>query len=172
MVKYLITTAVVVLYFNTAFAQKTNMKIFNDTNYAIIPYTNNYTQIFENGTPTSLESNDLKTIEKCLYATVTDYNQKRLAEFKKYKKQNPNYTGKEEDVIINLKYYKIQLMPVIPRVELKGSKMVWINCFCSTYSSNWKENIIQAKGGGKCYFNLKINLSTKQYYDFIVNGVA
>ncbi|WP_375562126.1 hypothetical protein ACE193_06135 [Bernardetia sp. OM2101] len=53
-----------------------------------------------------------------------------------------------------------------------GEKEVWINCFCRNTESNWRQEIVQVKDGGSCYFNLKINLSKKQHYNFRVNGEA
>lgn len=54
-----------------------------------------------------------------------------------------------------------------------GQKEVWVNCFCYTWNNNnWKTQILLVDDGGNCYFNFKINLATKKYYDFIVNGVA
>ena len=55
-------------------------------------------------------------------------------------------------------------------VNNKGEKVIWINCFCNDCNKNWKKEIIIVKDGGDCYFNLKINLMTKKYYDFLING--
>ena len=70
-----------------------------------------------------------------------------------------------------------------------GQKEVWLNCFCkekegknrkvikqehkvSTSKENWRKKVVKVFDGGKCYFNLKVNLLTEKYYDFIVNGKA
>ena len=56
-----------------------------------------------------------------------------------------------------------------------GDKVIWINCFCyvdSDYLRKWKENFIMVDDGGNCFFNVKVNLNTGQYYDLMVNGNA
>ncbi len=55
-----------------------------------------------------------------------------------------------------------------------GDKIIWVNCFCSTESKNmknWKTEIIMVADGGNCFFNVKINIKKKEYYDLIVNGM-
>lgn len=53
-----------------------------------------------------------------------------------------------------------------------GEKVVWINCLCRPDDDSWKTQITMVMDGGSCYFNLKINLATKKFYDFFVNGVG
>ncbi|HMT10961.1 MAG TPA: hypothetical protein PKA39_04995 [Ignavibacteria bacterium] len=56
-----------------------------------------------------------------------------------------------------------------------GDKVIWINCFCYAYIDymrNWKESFILVDDGGNCFFNVKVNLNTGQYYDLMVNGNA
>ncbi len=55
-----------------------------------------------------------------------------------------------------------------------GDKIIWVNCFCSSESENmknWKKEIILVADGGNCFFNVKINLKNKAYYDLLVNGM-
>lgn len=55
-----------------------------------------------------------------------------------------------------------------------GDKIMWVNCFCNTESKNmknWKTEIIMVADGGNCFFNVKINLKKKEYYDLMVNGL-
>lgn len=58
----------------------------------------------------------------------------------------------------------------------KGEKIIWINCFYSSNPdkdySNWKKEPVMVLDGGANYFSIKINLTTKDYYDFWVNGDA
>jgi hypothetical protein len=49
---------------------------------------------------------------------------------------------------------------------------VWINCFCNYEELDWKKSMVFVKYGGKCYFNLRVNLSRGTYYDLMVNGSA
>jgi hypothetical protein len=57
-------------------------------------------------------------------------------------------------------------------MNTKGDKEVWVNCFCRNAVGNWKEELILVQDGGNCYFQLKVNLNTKKYYEFTVNGNA
>ncbi len=65
--------------------------------------------------------------------------------------------------------YKFQYVAAINN---KGEKEVWINGFCNTQDSRWKEEILLVNDGGNCYFNLKLNLSTKECFQVAVNGYA
>ena len=60
-----------------------------------------------------------------------------------------------------------------PIQKNNGQKEVWVNCFCQLSGDNkWKTEVVHVADGGNCYFNFKINLTTKTCYDFAVNGVA
>lgn len=53
-----------------------------------------------------------------------------------------------------------------------GDKIIWINCFCKPEKENdeWKHRAILAKGGGYCFFNLKVNITKNTSGDLNVNG--
>jgi len=58
-------------------------------------------------------------------------------------------------------------------INSKGEKIIWVNCFCKTEESSfkdWKKNIVYVKDGGNCFFNLKTNISANTLTDFFVNG--
>jgi hypothetical protein len=65
--------------------------------------------------------------------------------------------------------YKRQYVSIINSI---GEKEVWINCFCDSFYKDWKKQILHVDDGGNCFFNLKVNLSTKKCYDIFVNGYA
>ena len=123
---------------------------------AIIPFenTSNWT-LFKNCKPSNLTNTDITEIEQILIKCIDNYN------------TEPEQKKGNIDNTINLASYKRQYVPVINEKE---EKEVWINCFCNDWDRDWKKGIIQVLDGGKCYFNLKINLTTKTYYDLIVNG--
>lgn len=127
--------------------------------YAIIPFAIADDWLFPESKPSTLILNDIKDIEILLKQCIDNYNTEL-----KQKKINIDDT-------INLVSYKRQYIAVINK---KGEKEVWINCFCNdTYNppkSDWTKELIIVYDGGKCYFNLKINLATKKYYDIIVNS--
>ena len=61
-------------------------------------------------------------------------------------------------------------------INPKGEKIIGINCFYSSNPDkmfpNWKKQFVMVLDGGANYFNIKINLTTGEYYDFWVNGEA
>lgn len=67
--------------------------------------------------------------------------------------------------------YKMQF---ICAKNSKGEKMLWINGFCKNKSdiyTNWKDNLIEVDDGGKCYWNLRLNLDNRgEHYVLRVNG--
>ena len=60
----------------------------------------------------------------------------------------------------------------MPTINSKGEKEVWVNCFCGQWDKSSRTNPVIVMDGGNCFFNLKINLTTGQYYELIVNGEA
>ena len=70
-----------------------------------------------------------------------------------------------------LERYKRQLVPV---VNPKGEKEVYVNCFCrndnSSFGREWRTKLLLIDGGGTCFFSIKINLTQKKSYELMVNG--
>ena len=54
----------------------------------------------------------------------------------------------------------------------KGEKIIWVNCIRKNigHENEWKKGILEMLDGGDNYFNLKINIRTKKYYEMYVNG--
>ena len=105
--------------------------------------------------PAELLAGDIIKIEMLIDKRVRKYNK----------------TAKEYLSIKDLsKYYK-QFVAV---TNANGEKEVWVNCFCEVFPQNfqWRKQILSVLDGGGCFFQLKINLTTKRVYDFGVNGVA
>jgi hypothetical protein len=74
--------------------------------------------------------------------------------------------------IRELQEYKIQFFGY--KNENK-EKIIWANYFCNEWSYtgvDWKTDLVSVDDGGNCYFNLKVNLDTKEIFDFMVNGWA
>lgn len=68
--------------------------------------------------------------------------------------------------------YKMQF---VCAVNSKGEKMLWVNAFCKSPNNdiytNWKENLVEVDDGGKCYWNLRLNLDKRgEHYVLRVNG--
>ena len=125
--------------------------------------------------PCELNGIEIQQIENLIGKKVSEYNKiekdssiaitKRL----KRKMRNTNFIWKGDYIETPVNYYK-QLIPVI---NSKGEKEVWVNCFCDKEEkAYWKKSIVLVTDGGSCYFNLKINLTKNLAYDLMVNGVA
>lgn len=106
---------------------------------------------------TTLTQEDLGQMDSLVTVCVTDYNK--------------SLTDGHDDFKIDLKNknYKKQLIAV---TNAKGEKEVWVNCFCDDWDRKWQTEILSVHDGGPCYFNLKINLTTKKMYELGVNGFA
>ena len=54
-----------------------------------------------------------------------------------------------------------------------GERIIYINCFCyviDEYFKKWKTQLIMVDDGGNCFFNVKVSLDKKEYYELMVNG--
>ena len=108
--------------------------------------------------PISLTKSDIYYIDSLLIVCVTDYN------------NSLDKDHKEWSIDLKKNNYRKQIIAVTNK---KGEKEVWINCFCHTWdNNNWKKDILLVHDGGNCYFNFKVNLVTKKFYDLSVNGEA
>ena len=64
-------------------------------------------------------------------------------------------------------YYK----QVYGLINKNGDKIIFLNCFCSAENNDfWKNKTVSVKGGGKCYFSIKINLTEFKTFDFWINA--
>jgi hypothetical protein len=136
---------------------------------AILPFDSNHYWVFKDGKPADLTNDDFRKIETILNKCVNDYNPDQERQFKEINDKHPEYELDKKNFTIDLTLYKRQYIAIL---NSKGEKEVWVNCFCGAGSQNWKKNLILVLDGGNCYFNLKINLSTGQYYELTVNGDA
>lgn len=123
-------------------------------NYAIIKYERkSHDFVFKNVKSSNLDDSEIEKLENITSEAVEKYNLKQ------------NEYGKIKD----LSEYKFQYIPVY---NSKREKEVWVNAFCSDFKIDWKKQIVAVDDGGSCYFNLKINLTNSNVYDFWVNGEA
>jgi len=136
---------------------------------AVLPYDTTQYWIFKNAKQSDLSLSELKEIEIILENCIDKYNIEQKLRFEELNNKHPEYNFDINQFTIDLKRYKRQYISVINN---KGQKEVWINCFCDTFGMNWKKEQIDVMDGGNCFFNLKVNISKKEYYDFMVNGVA
>lgn len=126
--------------------------ILNDSIYTVIEFDPEYHMEFENSSPTTLSYDDFYEVEQILEVAIKDYN-----------------SGLDDEEKLYLQQYKRQYVPVINK---SGQKEVYINFFCDDPPEYWKDDLMIVEDGGKCYFQIKINISEMKYYDFHVNGIA
>lgn len=93
---------------------------------------------------------------------------------------------------IGIKSFKMQFVPTI---NDKGEIIIWANCLCEDFLTpriieetkkkkkkkketyfpdfDWRKEIIVVHDGGfgGCFFNVQINLTTKQYFNLMINGI-
>jgi hypothetical protein len=119
--------------------------------------------------PAKLSSEDLDKIETILLQQVSNYNREEEEKFREYLKENPGRESDKKLFLIRIADYKRQL---VAGMNPKGELVVWVNCFCSRHFEDWKNRIIIVEDGGKCFFNLTINLSKENCEGFYVNGSA
>jgi hypothetical protein len=120
----------------------------NDSNSVVLKYDtvsfSTFPLICKNAQPTDLTTDEINETDKLTYQCITKYN----------------------DSLLDMTEYKRQYIPVLNDM---GQKVVWVNYFCNNLAY-WKKQPVKTYGGGRCYFQLKVNLSEKYYYDFSVNG--
>ena len=113
---------------------------------------------------------NLAVIDRQVKKAVEDHNRGMREHLKKMKIEDPTLTLRVEDFMIDIRNYKRQY---IAYINSKNEKEVWVNCFCETWDNDvWKFKIVEVRDGGNCYFNLKINLEQKAYFEFCLNGTA
>ncbi len=138
-----------------------------DSNFSIIRFDPRIHFMFDQASKNSnLSEKDVAVVEKLLEQSVDDYN------FHLSKDTLLNQINSPLD----LTQYKRQLIAV---KTSKGETEVFINCFCASaidglYQSgiDWRKDYFKANDGGSCYFRLYVNLTTKTYHHFFVNGYA
>jgi len=142
----------------TSFSQKANISkthFKKDTSqYAIIKFNKTNSWIFKNVKATTLTLSEIELIKSILKTAIIEHN--------KTIKNNLFAIRPQAD-------YKIQIVSILNR---KGEKVVWVNCLCDGKGNKWRTEIIIVEDGGNWYFNLKINLTKKTFYQMLVNGYA
>lgn len=125
-----------------------------DSDFVVFEYNpKNYGHIFKNGKPATLSGDEISKARSLVEDAVKEYNAEQ----------------KNDDGIIKIKGYRFQFISVI---NDKNEKEIWVNGFCSAGSLDWTKHLIVVEDGGKCYFNIYVNLSKNSYDRFMVNGDA
>ena len=151
---YFLVGAIMIFSFRAPCQSK---KPIDSNIYAIIPFHKQSFMPFDSSyRSTSLIKSEIELMETLLKKCIAEYNSIELKE------------NLSQNIIdITKTVYKKQLVAVLNR---KGEKEVWMNCFCDNIGPKWKKYILMVDDGGNCYFNLKVNLTTKTYSNLRVNG--
>lgn len=136
---------------------------------AILGYDTADNWIFKQAQPANITNNDLKIIDTTLNTIWKEFDSAQAKRFEEVNIKHPEYKLRKEDIVINFMKYKRQYIAVI---NSNGEKEVSVNCFCAFTGESWKKEIVLVDDGGICYFNLKINLTTGKYYDYMENGIG
>lgn len=132
---------------------------FDSSRITIIKFNKNSSYPFPNTYKSApLTQKELKIIDSLLIVCIANHNNSLAKEDKE-----------QWSIDLTKDDYKKQLVAITNK---KGQKEVWVNCLCKVFSDRWKTRIPIVSDGGSCYFNFKINLTTKKYYDFAVNGIG
>lgn len=150
-------------------SKKCNHHIINTSKIAIIPFDKSKSWFFKENNPGSLTSKDIEQIEKLLTLCIFKYNSKKQKIYNQVEKNKVENKEYFERNCIDLSKYKRQYVATI---NSKGEKEIWVNFFCDTWNSNWKNEILVVFDGGNCFFNVKLNLKKKKYFELRINGVA
>lgn len=141
-----------------------NLVNIGGTNYAVIKFDRANSWLFKDAKPAALSIDEISEVEDILREAIEDYNREPYP-----LRAHPEYNLDKSRFVIDLSQYKRQLVPVL---NVKGEKEVWVNCFCEDDFDDWKEEIVSVEDGGKCFFNIKVNLTKKMWYELRVNGEA
>jgi hypothetical protein len=126
--------------------QKDTLLLTDSLNYTIIPLDK--AGIVPPGLkPTDLTKDDLVLLDTLLSRCFHEQAWSKSRDLNQYKRQ------------------------YIAGINEKGEKEIWVNCMCQV-TENWRTEIPLIMDGGKCYFDVTINLTTKTYRDFGVGSEA
>ncbi len=115
----------------------------------------------------TLDSADLKRVEKKLLHSIDSFNVEGIKRMDKRQRElGPSVKIDRNYFVIDTSRYKFQ---IVAAINGKNEREVWINAFCKDNEKKWRKEIIAIKDGGICYFNSVINLTTKQILYFTVN---
>jgi hypothetical protein len=125
--------------------------------YAILNYDSSVDMAmdekFNKAKPTTLSIAEVNDMEPLIDSSYQDYNGHNM----------------HRQLVAPLSAYRRQYVAVINAL---GQKEVWINFFCSFFNTDWKHHVLIVDDGGICFFQLRINLSSKKAGELIPNGVA
>ena len=144
----------------------TNSIQFDTSKTAIIPFDKKNNYPFDSSyREITLTQEDIHCIDSLLIICVADYNDSLDKEQRSFDKNH-----KQRSIDLKKYNYRKQLIAVTNK---NGDKEVWVNSFCEIWDGDrWKTQIMSVMDGGSCYFNFKINLTIRKYYNLEVNDTG
>jgi hypothetical protein len=135
---------------SSRFNQKLNIDTTRFKDYAIFTYDSTFHKMFEGEcSQYDLKTSDLIKLDSIINSCIKENQESIKRPISEYVKQCVAVKDSDNNII------------------------VWVNLLCGKESwGNAFHDIIEVKDGGDCFFNLKINLNTLQYFDLFVNGYA
>lgn len=153
----------------TNIKQKTQIAFqLPNTEYTILTYNPKWHWTFkEDVQPSQLNQSELIEIEHFIKTAIKQNNELQKNNLNNHNKKYPDDQITQTGYELKLKGFKRQYIPII---NDEGQKIVLINFFCDALEEeDWKTKIIQVEDGGNCYYNLKVNVTTKEYYELEIN---
>ncbi len=135
--------------------------VLTESEYVIFTFQEKSHRIFKDAKPTELTQTELTEIEEILKIAVDNINQTQEQHFIKDSKEYRKYKRTNSD--LELRNYYRQYVPVINKMN---EKEVWINFFCNNFGTE----ILTVHDGGNCFWNIKVNLTKKEYSKLRING--
>ena len=146
-----------------------NQEQANSANHAVLPISKMFDkELLRGKQDTPLTSQDIEIIDQLVRYAVQLYNASQIAFYKERSESGFNGNFNRKEVLIDLAEYKRQYFCA---ANSDGEKEVWVNCFCDK-STRWRTGLVFVLDGGKCYFQMTLNLHTKKVSDFRTNGEA
>lgn len=139
------------------------------TKIVVFQYDSTYNWIFEHCSQAELTNHDFRLSDSILSTCINNYNIDQEKFYAEICNKYPDSKHTKDQFTIDLPQYKRQYVCVTNK---QGEKEVWINFFRESslpipfegeIPNRWKTEIIRVHDGGNDYFNVKINLTTKQY---------
>jgi len=160
-----------ILSFGTFLFSEAQNKL-DTSKYVILPNTVKWSpwSVDKKYKSETLKESEIIQTELILSKCINKYNISQTRYYEIEKKEFPEHELNIENYIIKLDKYKRQFIAVS---NSKGEKEVWVNCFRPSLNNDksyWRQTIVTVDDGGNYYFNVKINLTKKKYYDLSVNG--
>ena len=134
-------------------------KIGNSDYYILKFEPNEKYPIFNNSKPTELTHEEILETEKIIKPQI----EKTTSEYR----AETNNKYPESEYQYDRQY--------IAAINENGEKLIWINFFCEKTLAefyNLRKERTNTADGGKCFFQLKVNLTKKTIIGYKFNGIA